>query len=213
MNFVGCESFLESNLNQKNLDDSIDSGNISVRSYLPLIQKDSSAHMHGLEVYVKEGIPFVWELSPEKSVNCYLCFRLALLHSMSYFFFLYRSPFLSLCTVSDSILSNIDEVLSINPSANVFLFQDFNTHPKDWPTYSGGTDQPGELCYNFSVSSDLTQMVTFLLRSQTVILTVQLFWIYLFLLTLVFVLQQLSLHWEILIMLLIRISMFNHINL
>ena len=28
-------------------------------------------------------------------------------------------------------------------------------------TYSGGTDRPGELCYNFSISNDLTQMVNF----------------------------------------------------
>ena len=27
--------------------------------------------------------------------------------------------------------------------------------------YSGGTDRPGELSYNFSISNDLTQMVTF----------------------------------------------------
>ena len=47
-----------------------------------------------------------------------------------------------------------------------------------------------------------TNDLTFLLRSQTVILIVLLFWIYLFLLTLVFVLQWLSLHLEILIMLL-----------
>ena len=26
---------------------------------------------------------------------------------------------------------------------------------------SGGTDRPGELCYNFSISNDLTQMVNF----------------------------------------------------
>ena len=78
-----------------------------------------------------------------------------------YFFFLYQSPSLSLCTVFDSILSNIDEVLSINPSANVFVFGDFNVHHKDWLTYSGGTDRPGELCYNFSISNDLTQMVNF----------------------------------------------------
>ena len=51
-NFVDCESFLESNsldilaLCETNLDDSIDSGNFSVRGYLPLIRKDSSAHMH-----------------------------------------------------------------------------------------------------------------------------------------------------------------------
>ena len=74
---------------------------------------------------------------------------------MSYFFFHYRSPSSSLCTVFDSISSNIDEVLSINPSANVFVFGDFNVHNKDWLTYSGGTDRPGELCY---ISNDLTQI-------------------------------------------------------
>ena len=49
----------------------------------------------------------------------------------------------------------------INLSANVFVFGDFNVHHKDWLTYSGGTDRPGELCYNFSISNDLTQMVKF----------------------------------------------------
>ena len=63
--------------------------------------------------------------------------------------------------VFDSISSNIDKVLLINPSANVFVFGDFNVHHKDWLTYSGGTDRPGELCYNFSILSDLTQMVKF----------------------------------------------------
>ena len=151
MNFVDCESFLESNspdilaLCETNLDDSIDSGNFSVRGYLPLIRKDSNTHIHGLAVYVKEGLPFAWDLSLEKSADSYLCFRLALRHSVSYFFFFYRSPSSSLCKVFDSISSNIDEVLWINPSANVFVFGDFNVHNKDWLTYSGGTDRPGEL--------------------------------------------------------------------
>ena len=131
-NFVECESFLESNspdilaLCETNLDDSIDSGNFSVRGYLLLIRKDSITHMHGLAVYVIEGLPFPWSLSLENSVDSYLYFRLALLHSVSYFFFLYQLPSSSLCTVFDSISSNIDEVLSINPSATVFLFGDFN---------------------------------------------------------------------------------------
>ena len=47
----------------------------------------------------------------------------------------------------------------------------------------------------------LLRWLTFLLGSQTVILIVLLFWIYLFLLMLVFVLQWFSLHWGILIML------------
>ena len=95
--------------------------------------------MHHLAVYVKEGLLFVWDLSLENSADSYFCFLLALLHSVSYFFFLYQSSSLLLCMV------NIDEVLSINPSANVFVFGDFNVHHKDWLTYSGGTDKPGEL--------------------------------------------------------------------
>ena len=93
-NLVDCESFLESNspdilaLCETNVDDSIDSGIFSVRGYLPLIRKNSSTHMHGLAVYVKEGLPFARDLSLENSADSYLCFRLALLHSLSYFFFL-----------------------------------------------------------------------------------------------------------------------------
>ena len=47
---------------------------------------------------------------------------------------------LQLCAVFYSISSNIDEVLLINLSANVFVFGDLNIHHKDWLTYSGGTD-------------------------------------------------------------------------
>ena len=49
----------------------------------------------------------------------------------------------------DSMSSNIDQILSINPSANVFVFGKFNVHDKDWLIYSCGTDMPGELTYNF----------------------------------------------------------------
>ena len=166
-NFVDCEAFLESNspdildLCETNLDDSVDSGSFSVRDYLHLIRKDSSTHMHGLAVYLKEGLPFAWDLSLENSTDSYLSFHLALIHSLSYFFFLFRSPFSSLCTVFDSISSNKDEVHSTNPSANVFVFGDFNVHHKDWLTYSGGNDRSGELSYNFCISNDLTQMVNF----------------------------------------------------
>ena len=96
-NFVDCESFLESNspdilaLWETNLDDSIDSGNFSVRGYLPLIRKDSSTHMHSLANYVKEGLPFARDLSLENSADSYLCFQYAPIcfHSVPYFFFLY----------------------------------------------------------------------------------------------------------------------------
>ena len=83
---------------------------------------------------------------------------MALLHSVSYFLFLYRSPSLSLCMVFNSISSNIDELLSTSQSANVFVFGDFNIIKR---TGSGRTDRSGELCYNFSISNDLTQKVNF----------------------------------------------------
>ena len=121
----------------------------------------------------------------------FLCFHLALLHSVSQFFFFYWAPFLSLCMVFDSISSNISEVLSIYPSTNVFIFGDFIIHHKDWLIYSGGTDRFGKLLYNFSPTT-LLRGLNFLFRSQTFILIVQLFWICFFLLILVFVLQYLS---------------------
>ena len=51
--------------------------------------EDSISHMHGLAVYVKERLPFAWDISLENSVDSFLCFQLALLHSVSYFFFPY----------------------------------------------------------------------------------------------------------------------------
>ena len=76
-NIVDCKSLLESNspdifaLCETNLADSIDSGNFSVGGYLPVIWKDSSTHMHGLTVYVKERLPFAVDLSLE---NCRFLF-------------------------------------------------------------------------------------------------------------------------------------------
>ena len=79
-NFVDSEPFLESNspdilaLCETDLDDSIDSGNFFMRGCLPLIRKDSGTHMHGLAVYVQEGLPFARDLSLENSVDSYFLF-------------------------------------------------------------------------------------------------------------------------------------------
>ena len=58
-NFLGCESFLESDspeimaVCETNLYDSIDSGNFSLRDYLSFIRKHFVTHIYGLAVYVK----------------------------------------------------------------------------------------------------------------------------------------------------------------
>ena len=97
-----------------------------------MIRKDCITFMHGFAFYVKEGFPSVRDLSLENSADSYL----------------YQSPSSSLCTIFESISSNIDEVLSVNPSANVFVFGGISVHHKDWKICSGGTDRHGELCYN-----------------------------------------------------------------
>ena len=119
--------------------------------------------MHGFAVYVKEGLPFARDLSLENSADSYLCFRLALLHSLSYFFFLYQSPSSSLFMVFDSISSNIDEVL---------------IHT-DLPILVELIDLVNSVII-FLSQMTLLKWLTFLLGSQTVILLVLHFWIYFF---------------------------------
>ena len=73
---------------------------------------------------------------------------------MLYFFFLYQSISSSLYTAFDAISSKIDKVISIDPSANAFVFGEFNIHHKDLllilATYSGGNDRHGELYCNLT---------------------------------------------------------------
>ena len=127
--FIACESFLDSNspdilpLCKTKLKDSIE-------RLTSFNSKDSVPHMHVLAVYVKEGILFVRKLSLENSEDFYSCFRLALLHSVSYICFIYRSRTSCLCTVFDAISSKIDKVFSVNPSANAFVGGDFHIYHK-----------------------------------------------------------------------------------
>ena len=72
-----------------------------------------------------------------------LQFQLALFQSMTYFFFLYWSP--------------------------LHLYS--RVHHKNWLTYSGETDRPGELYYNFFYLITLLRWLTFLLASLTVTLS------------------------------------------
>ena len=75
-NFVGCESFLESNssdaraLYDTNLHDSIDSSNFFFSDYYSRI----ITQVHDLAVYVKEGLPFARNLFLEHSEESYICF-------------------------------------------------------------------------------------------------------------------------------------------
>ena len=80
-------------------------------------------------------------------------------------------------------------------------------------TYSDQNDRYGELCYDFSISNDLTQMVNFFTQIPDWFSQLCPFGSIYFLM-LVFVLQWLSLHWEIMIMLLSQLPLtFHHIHI
>ena len=82
---------------------------------------------------------------------------------------------------------------------------DFNTqHHNDWLTYSVGTDRPGELCYNVSISNDFAQMVNF--PTQIPVCDSPSFAF----LDLYLSYSSLSLHWEILIVLMSNFPMTFH---
>ena len=163
--------------------------------------------MNGITAYVKQGHSFACDLSLEISADSYLSFQLGLLHLVSYFFFLYQSPFSSLCTVFNSISFT---QMRFSQSPNVFAFGDLTSIIRTvLPILVELIEQVNSVII-FLSEMTLLKWLTFLLGSQTVIHTVLLFWIYLFLLTLVFVLQWLSLHWEILIMLLSQFPLTFH---
>ena len=116
-NFVGCESFFELNfpdiptLCETNLDNSTDSGNLSGKGIFFQL------------MYLI--LQFMWRRDLLYWKDSYL--RLSLLQSVSYFFSSINH-IICLCARFEAISSNIDEVFSTNPSADVLVFGDFNFH-------------------------------------------------------------------------------------
>ena len=127
-NFDECKSFLESNspdilaLCETNMDESIDSGSFSVIDYLLLIRKDSVTFMHGLPIYLKEGLllheTYLWKTY---RVLIYIFDRFYFIQSLTSFSFA-DEPLNLYVECFDVVLSNIDKVLSVSPSANLLVF-------------------------------------------------------------------------------------------
>ena len=115
--------------------------------------------MHGLAADAKEEVPFARDLSLENSADSYLTFRVALLHSVSLFQWM-------------GISYNIDEVLSINLSANVFVFEDFTSIIRTGQSILVELIDMANSVIIILSQMTLLRWLTFLLRSLTVALTV-----------------------------------------
>ena len=121
---------------------------------------DSDRHMHSRGVYVRNSLSIARESRFESSDHSFMCFHLALPHTTSYLFFLYHSPSSQDCTLIDVVSENIDKALSSCPSANIFVFGDFNAHHTTWLN-SNATDASGIHILNFSLSQSPSQIVSF----------------------------------------------------
>ena len=121
------KTFIESNspdipaLWKTNLDDSIDSGSFFVRGYLSLIQKDSSAHMHSLTVYVKDFLQHGTYLQKALQILTFVFDWIYFTQCLTSFSSIDHPLCLYAQFVIRLISSNIDEVLSTNPSQTTLL--------------------------------------------------------------------------------------------
>ena len=108
-----------------------------------------------------------------KKTLLFLTYIFAWLHSVSYFFFLYWSPSLSLCTSFYFISSNIDKVLQSTHLLCLSLETLASIIRTGWPILMDFVI----ICLS---QTTLLRWLTFLLRSLTVILTVLPFRFYFF---------------------------------
>ena len=163
-NFTSVQSFVHNNspdllaLSESRLSSDISSDSFKLPGYI--FHRLDHPPSHGLGVYIKDTLPVARESTLECNNQEYMCFRLSLLHSTTYLYFLYRSPSSSSCAVIDAISDSIDRAISQHPAAQVMVFGDFNVHHKEWLIHSRNTDVAGTATYNFSISQGLTQIVS-----------------------------------------------------
>ena len=170
MNFVNCESFLESNspgilaLSKTDLDGSIDSGVFFVM--LSSFNLEGLYHPYAWPCSLWEGrTSFCMGHISRKLCRFILCFWLALLHLVSYFFS-FINHLLCLCAwfliqfhlakMRFSLSTHLQICLSLESLTSIIR--------TDFPILVELIDL-WELCYNFSISNDLTQMVNFPTRT------------------------------------------------
>ena len=93
------------------LDDWSDSGNFSVRGHLPLFNPKGFCYSYSWTCSLyEEGFPFAQNLSLQKSADSYLCFQLALLHSVSCFCLSITSLVFRWCYVRPGVVVSIRRI-------------------------------------------------------------------------------------------------------
>ena len=123
-NFTSVQSFVHTNspdllaLSESRLGSDTSSDSFKLPGYI--FHRLDHPPSHGLGVYIKDTLPIARERALECNDQDYICFRLSLLHSTTYLYFLHRSPSSSSCAVVDAISDSIDRAISLHPAAQLW---------------------------------------------------------------------------------------------
>ena len=117
------------------------------------------APSHGLALFAKASLPLRRLKESEDPRHEYLAFLAPLPSTTLILFFLYRSPSTD-CEILNCISDKLDSLLQRYPAAEVAVFGDFNVHNIDWLVHSRTTDVSGQVAHAFSLSHNLTQIVS-----------------------------------------------------
>ena len=120
----------------------------------------SSFRLHGgVCAYVRSTLACTRLPALEKGKPDILWLKLALKSTTKFICCIYRSPSdNSFNELFDSISSQIDELVSGFPSAEVIVLGDFNVHNREW-LRSSKTDAQGRAAEIFAISNSLTNLV------------------------------------------------------
>ena len=144
-------------LSETKLDSSVSSSEFTPDGYT--FHRMDKAPSHGLALFAKTSLPLRRLRESEDPRHEYLAFLAPLPSTTLILFFLYRSPSTD-CEILSVISDKLDSLLQRYPTAEVAVFGDFNVHNIDWLVHSRTTDVSGQVAYAFSLSHNLSQIVS-----------------------------------------------------
>jgi hypothetical protein len=131
---------------------------ILLPSYHPPVRKNRPKG--GIVLYVHESFSFVHLNDLSSPEHDFLWLKLSLGPKENvYLCCLYRSPSAD-DSIYDLLTAQIQNFYAEDPACEVVVLGDFNAHHKTWLGFSKNTDVHGEAALLFSLSNDLTQMVS-----------------------------------------------------
>jgi hypothetical protein len=140
------------------LTDAIPDVQILLPSYHPPVRKNRAKG--GITLYVHESLSFTPLQNLSSPEHDFLWLKLSLGPKENiYLCCLYRSPSVN-DSIYDLLTPQIQQFYAEDSACEVVVLGDFNAHHKTWLGFSKNTDVHGEAALLFSLTNDLTQIVS-----------------------------------------------------